>query len=299
MAGAGERDGIAIVTDSTAHLDPAVAAEHNIRVVPLQVVIGGTSADEGVGIGPREVAAALRGRESVTTSRPSPRAFLDVYESVAACGATSVVSIHLSGSLSGTADSARLAARDAPLPVHVVDSRSLGMGLGFAVLTAAEAVSRGLTPDEVAAVARDRATRSSAFFYVDTLEHLRRGGRIGAASAMLGAALRIKALLHLRDGWIEPLERVGTSARARARLEELAVARAMSPPASPAMSATAGHARVDVAVHHLDNQRRADELARRLAGRLPGAGQVVVAEVGAVIGAHVGPGMLAVVVSPR
>lgn len=280
---------VALVTDSTAHLPPEVAAGRGIDVVPLQVVVDGRPMDEGTGIGPSEVADALRARVPVSTSRPSPRAFLDVYESAAAGGATSVVSIHLSGSLSGTADAARLAQRDSPIPVYVVDSRSLGMGLGFAVLTAASAADRGLTPDEVAAAAQDRASRSSAFFYVDTLEYLRRGGRIGTTSAVVGTALAIKPLLHLRDGWIEPLDKVRTSARARGRLEDLAVERA-----------TAGlpAARVDLAVHHLDNGERAEQLANQLAARLPSAGEIVVAEVGAVIGAHVGPGLLGVVVSP-
>ncbi|TDC47828.1 DegV family protein [Jiangella ureilytica] len=286
---------VAVVTDSTAHLAAGDVESQGLRVVPLQVVVDGVAVSEGPGssFGPREVTAALRAHVPVTTSRPSPRTFLDVYESCAASGCTAVVSVHLSGSLSGTADAARLAARDAPVPVHVVDSRSLGMGLGFAVLVAADAASRGLTADEVAALALDRAVRSSAFFYVDTLEYLRRGGRVGAASAMVGTALAIKPLLHLSDGWVDLLEKVRTSARARSRLEDLAVERALD------ASASSGGGRVDVAVHHLDNARRADELATRLAERLPSAGSVVVTEVGAVIGAHVGPGMLAAVISPR
>ncbi|TDD66887.1 DegV family protein [Jiangella aurantiaca] len=299
---------VAVVTDSTAHLAAGDVESHGIRVVPLQVVVDGVAVDEwtpaasprlgagaGVGgpgaerrFGPREVADALRAHVPVTTSRPSPRTFLDVYESAAAAGVTAVVSVHISGSLSGTADAARLAARDAPIPVHVVDSRSLGMGLGFAVLVAASAAARGLTADEVAALALDRAVRSSAFFYVDTLEYLRRGGRVGAASAVVGTALAIKPLLHLRDGWVDLLEKVRTSARARARLEDLAVERAL-----------AAGGRVDVAVHHLDNAARAVELAGRLADRLPSVGSVVVTEVGAVIGAHVGPGLLAAVISPH
>lgn len=281
---------VAVVTDSTAHLGAGDIESHGVRVVPLQVIVDGVAVSEGVGseFGPREVADALRAHVPVTTSRPSPRAFLDVYESCAGAGCSAIVSVHLSGSLSGTCDAARLAARDATLPVHVVDSRSLGMGLGYAVLVAAAAAARGLTADEVAALALDRSVRSSAFVYVDTLEYLRRGGRVGAASAVVGTALAIKPLLYLSDGWIELLEKVRTSARARSRLEDLAVERAVG---------TAG--RVDLAVHHLDNARRADELAARLRERLPSVGSVVVTEVGAVIGAHAGPGMLAAVVSPR
>ena len=277
---------VAIVTDSTAYLDPHVAADREISVVPLQVVVDGRSVAEGREIGPSEIAAALRRRAQVSTSQPSPRAFLDAYESAAASGAAAVVSVHLSGQLSGTVDVARLAARDAPVPVVVVDSHSLGMGLGFAALAAADAADRGLAADEVAGVAEQRARRSSAFFYVDTLEYLRRGGRIGAGQALVGTALAVKPLLALDAGAIQPLEKIRTSSRAVARLEDLAVA-------------CAGGAVADVAVHHLANQTRAEELAERLRVRLPDLGELVVAEVGAVIGAHVGPGLLAVIVSPR
>jgi DegV family protein with EDD domain len=276
---------VAIVTDSTAYLGADRAAGADVAVVPLQVVIDGRSYEEGTTFGPGDLADALRRRARVSTSRPSPRSFLDVYEAAAASGARAIVSVHISGHLSGTADAARLAAHDSPIPVEIVDSHSLGMGLGYAVLAAVEAADGGLSRDEVAEVARQRAIRSSAFFYVDTLEYLRRGGRIGAAAALLGTALSVKPLLHLDSGVIQPLEKVRTSARAVARLEDLALERA-------------GRARVDVAVHHLDNADRASGLAGRLRARLPSLGQIVVSEVGAVIGAHVGPGLLAVVVSP-
>ncbi len=197
-----------------------------------------------------------------------------------------MVSVHLSSRLSGTMDAARMAAMDVPLPVDVVDSRTVGMGLGFAVVAAARAARQGDSPERVVAAATESAAWSSAFFYVDTLEYLRRGGRIGAASALVGNALAIKPLLHLEDGAIKLMEKVRTAARAVARLEDLAVERA-------------GRSSVDLAVHHLDNAARADQLAQRLSGRLPRVGEMVVAEVGAVIGAHAGPGMLAVVVSPR
>jgi DegV family protein with EDD domain len=121
---------------------------------------------------------------------------------------------------------------------------------------------------------------------VDTLEYLRRGGRIGPAAAVLGGALAIKPLLRVVDGRIEPLEKVRTMSRAIARLEEVAVA-------------AAGVGPVDLAVHHLADPDRATALADRLRSRLPAAGDVVVTEVGAVVGAHVGPGMLGVVVAPR
>jgi fatty acid kinase fatty acid binding subunit len=276
----------AIVTDSTAYLPSSVVEEHGIKVVPLQVVIAGTSYAEGVDASSADVAEALRSWKPVTTSRPGPAAFLDVYERLAAEGADAVVSVHLSTEMSGTVGSAALAARDAPVPVRVVDSRSLGMGLGYAVVTASHLARTGAGPDEVAAAAEKRATGSTTVFYVDTLEYLRRGGRIGAAAALLGSALAVKPLLHLVDGRIEPLEKVRTAGRAIARIEELALSHA-------------GEAEVDVAVHHLANPDRAAALAERLQQRLPRLGHLHVSEVGAVVGAHVGPGMLAVVVAPR
>jgi DegV family protein with EDD domain len=276
---------VSVVTDSTSYLPAALVAEHGIEVVPLQVVIGGRAHDEGGETSSRSVTEALRSWTPVTTSRPGPAAFAAAYDRAAAAGAAGVVSVHLSSQMSGTVDSAQLAAKEAPLRVEVVDSRSLGMGLGFAVLAAARAAAAGGTLDDVAQVARERAESSAAVFYVDTLEYLRRGGRIGPAAALLGSAFAVKPLLHLVDGHIEPLEKVRTSAKAIARLEELAVERA-------------GHGPVDAAVHHLANPDRAAALAERLRDRLPGLGDLLVSEVGAVVGAHVGPGMLAVVVAP-
>jgi DegV family protein with EDD domain len=136
-------------------------------------------------------------------------------------------------------------------------------------------------------------------FYVDTLEYLRRGGRIGKAGAMLGSALAIKPILGLRDGQIVPLERVRTSSRAIARLEELAVDAAQAAGTADAGGAGGNGGGVDVAVHHLDSPERAERLAERLRARLGPGTEVVVVELGAVVGAHVGPGTLAVAVVPR
>jgi DegV family protein with EDD domain len=279
---------VAVVTDSTAYFPEDLARKHDVTVVPLQVVLGGKAYDEGVDVASEQVAEALRAHVPVSTSRPSPATFLDVYRAAAERGATGIVSVHLSADMSGTHQSAVLAARDAPVPTRVVDSRTLGMALGYAVATAADRAAAGASVDDVARAAEDRAQASSAFFYVDTLEHLRRGGRIGAAQALLGSALMVKPLLHLVDGRIAPLEKVRTSSRAIARLEEVAVDRA----------AAASEA-VDLAVQHLSSMDRATALADRLRQRVERIGELHVCEVGAVVGAHVGPGMLAVVVSPR
>jgi DegV family protein with EDD domain len=279
---------VAIVTDSTAYLPQSVVDAHGIHVVPLHVVIAGTEFSEGVDVSTEEVAAALRAFKPVSTSRPSPQAFLDVYEKAAADGADAIVSVHISADMSSTVESAHLAAGHAPVPVHVVDSRSLGMAMGYAVVSAAELAASGASAEDVAAQASSRAKAATVVFYVDTLEHLRRGGRIGAASALLGSALAIKPILGLSDGSIEPLERVRTSTRALARLEELAAEACAAAPDG-----------VDVAVHHLDSAARAQTLADRLGERLAGSAAVSVVELGAVVGAHVGPGTIAVAVSPR
>ena len=283
MPGASGR--VAVVTDSTAYLPADVVERHALTVVPLQVVVGGRSLAEGVEVTSDEVAQALRESRPVTTSRPSPQTFAQTYRSL---GAAEVVSVHLSADLSGTADAARLASRevaDEGIAVTVVDSRSLAMGLGFVAVAAARAAIDGADADAVARVARRLAPEVAIWLYVDTLEYLRRGGRIGAAAAVVGSALSVKPLLHLVDGRLEPLERVRTTGRALARLEELAVR-------------GGGDREVDVAVQHLAAPERAREVADRLSARLPKARSMHVGEVGAVVGAHVGPGMLGVVVAP-
>lgn len=282
---------VAIVTDTTAYLPSSVVSERGIRVVPLHVVIAGQEFSEGVDVTTEEVAAALRAYRPVSTSRPSPQAFLDAYEAAAADGATAVVSIHISGDMSSTVQSAQLAAQQSPIPVIVVDSRSLGMAMGYAVLSAADAAAAGESAETVAAQALARAEASTVVFYVDTLEHLRRGGRIGAASAFLGSALAIKPILSLKDGHISALEKVRTSARALSRLEELALAAARQD--------RPGCDGVDIAVHHLDSAARAEDLAARLREKAECAHEVQLRELGAVVGAHVGPGTIAVAVSPR
>ena len=280
---------VAIVTDSTAYLPVDLVASQGIRVVPLHVVVGGQQFSEGVDVTTAEVAAALRKFTPVSTSRPSPQQFLEAYEAAAASGADSVVSVHISSDMSGTVESAALAASLSPITVEVVDSRSIGMAMGYAVLSAAEAARRGRDAKTVAAIASSRAQAATVIFYVDTLEHLRRGGRIGAASALLGSALAIKPLLAMADGRIKPIEKVRTAARALSRLEELAVRAA----------GVAGEAGVDIAVHHLDSPTRASDLVDRLRTKLPSTATVALVELGAVVGVHVGPGTIAVAISPR
>ncbi|PXY28389.1 DegV family protein [Prauserella muralis] len=275
---------VAVVTDSTAHLPEGFAERHEIRVVPLHVLIDGVAALDGVDVGPAALAAALGQRKIVTTSRPTPSAFAAAFRAALDEGADTVVSVHLSKRLSGTWESAVLAAQEVgPDLVRVVDSRSTAMGLGFAALHAAAAAAEGASGEEVEAAAVAAAERSETLFVVETLEYLRRGGRIGPAAALLGTALAVKPVLHMDGGEIRPLEKVRTMNKAMARLVDLAVA-------------AAGDAEIELAVHHLASPERAAELATRLEERLPRSRGCVVSELGAVIGAHTGPGTLGVVV---
>ena len=190
--------------------------------------------------------------------------------------------MHISADMSATVQGAHLAAAQSPVPVTVVDSRVLGAAMGYAALSAAAAAGAGADAETVAAVARSRASDATVVFYVHTLEHLRRGGRIGSASALLGSALAIKPILALTDGHIAPIEKVRTSGKALARMVELAGAAADR-------ARMAGRI-VDIEVQHLDFAARATEVADSLSERVADAGEIRVGELGAVVGAHVGQG---------
>ncbi|KDN22906.1 DegV family protein [Amycolatopsis rifamycinica] len=275
---------VAVVTDSTAHLPEGFAERHAVRVVPLHVLVDGVVSLDGVETGPAAVAEAMKQRKIVTTSRPTPTEFAAVYREAFAEGADAIVSVHLSRELSGTWEAAVLAAQEVgPDRVRVVDSRTTAMGLGFAALHAASAASAGASAADVEAAAMTAAGCSSTLFVVETLDHLRRGGRIGPAAALLGTALAVKPVLHMSDGRILPLEKVRTMNRAIARLVELA-------------AQAAAEDDVELAVHHLASPERAVELANRLEEAVPRSAGCVVSELGAVIGAHTGPGVLGVVV---
>ena len=275
---------VAIVSDSTGYLTPELMPP-GVTVVPVAVVIGGQAMDEGVQISVDQVADALRRKASVSTSRPAPARFAQVYAELADQGHEAIVSVHLSGELSGTVDAARNAAREAAVPVLTVDSRTVGTALGFAVRSAAAAAARGAQAEEVASAARRRSDASRTWFVVDSLDQLRRGGRIGAAQALLGNALMVKPILGLDQGLIVPLEKQRTIGRASARMAELACEYAGQTPA-------------DVIVQHCAAGQRAAELATTLSAALPDA-TVHVVEIGAVISAHVGLGTLSIAVCPQ
>jgi DegV family protein with EDD domain len=274
-----------VVTDSTAYLPATVAEAAGLRVVPLTVTVSGRDGREGLEVSSADVARALRERRvAVTTSRPAPTEFATAYRELFDAGATGIVSVHLSARLSGTYESAELAAEEFGGRVAVVDSGSAGMAVGFVALAAAAVANDGGDLTAARAAAEVAAKNLSTLFYVDTLEFLRRGGRIGAASALLGTALSVKPILHVVDGEVVLREKVRTSARALARLGDLVVEEA-------------GESDVDIAVQHLDASDRAqalyDLLLTRLGSRVR---RSYVSEVGAVVAAHTGPGVIGVCV---
>ncbi len=276
---------VAVVTDSTARIPMARAAELGITVVPVEVIRNGLPFSEDVDISTAAIAAALHEGDDLSTSRPAPARFVEAYRALAATGASHIVSAHLSADLSGTFHSAQLAAGQVGIPVEVLDSRAISMVLGYAVMEGALAAQRGGDAAEVVGAVRARAAAGRVFFYVDTLEFLRRGGRIGAAAALLGSALRMKPILTVSAGSVQPLEKARTTAKALARIVDLAA------DVSPDVP-------VDICVQDVDTPQRAEDLAAELAGRLPMA-EVSRGSLGAVLSTHVGPGAIAVVVSPR
>lgn len=279
---------IAVVTDSTAYLPPGLLATHQLTVVPLTVVLNGVEGREGVETFPADATQALNARRvSVSTSRVAPAQFVHTYHRLLADGADGIVSVHLSAGLSGTVESARLAAAEFGDRVTVVDSRSCGMGIGFPAVAAAEATAAGADLTAVHAAAQQAVARTTMYFYVDTLEFLRRGGRINAASALLGTALSVKPIMHMPDGVIVLRDRVRTASRGVARLVDLAVE-------------AAGDADVDLALHHLAAPQRAEALQAALAARFGDRlRSTYVSEAGAVVAAHAGPGLACVVVHRR
>ena len=275
---------VGIVTDSTAYLPESVAQRLGIEVVPVQVISGGMAYDEVGGISVDEVSAALRANKQVTTSRPTPERFVSAYQTLQAAGCDSIVSAHLSSGLSGTYESALLASKRMDIEVEVIDSYAIAMMLGFAVESGAAVAQAGGSIADVVTTIKRRCAAGSITFYVDSLEFLERGGRISPLKSRVGSALSVKPLLHMINGKVEQKELVRTSAKALERLVEIASAAARIPS--------------DIAVHHVAAETKANQVAQELCEIL-GIPEITVTQAGAVVGAHVGPGAIAVVVSPQ
>ncbi|SFP29322.1 EDD domain protein, DegV family [Amycolatopsis arida] len=272
-----------MITDSTACLPDQLAAQWGIGMVQVQLRLGERLDDENRYDRAR-IIDALRAGEPVSTAPPDQGAFFWTYQQAASQGADAVVSLHISGRMSATVDVARAAARQVSVPVHVLDSGTTGMSLGFAALSAARAAAAGGHTRRVIEAAERRFSGSSELLYVDTLEYLRRGGRIGAAAALLGTALSVKPLLTVRGGEVAPLARVPGTKRALAKLTDLAVERAAGRP-------------VDVAISCATPSQREMSLVQQLRARLPALHDIMLVRASTVIGAHVGPGALSITIS--
>jgi len=273
--------GVRIVTDSTADMSPNLARELGVTVVPLSVIFGDEVLKEGVQIGHDLFYDRLvRSKALPTTSAPSVGDFLEAYEPLLT-GKDEVVSIHLSSKLSATYNNAcqaaeKLAERGAR--VTIIDSQLVSLGMSFVVAAAARAASSGATVDDIKAIVEGMIPRVRIIVLLDTLEYVRRGGRIGRARAFLGNMLRVKPILYIRDGEVHPGERVRTKAQAQERIFQIVTS----------------YPRVaDASVAYSTNAADANEMARRLQEALPGV-SCGVSRLGPVIGVHAGPGVLGV-----
>ncbi|MGK3648555.1 DegV family protein [Pseudarthrobacter enclensis] len=280
----------AVVTDSAAALPAryvqALPGDGLLTVTPMPVMVGAEIYGEGEDDILETIALALAAGTQVKTSRPSPGQFEQAYRTAQRNGYESVVSVHISGDLSGTVDAARLAARRVDIPVQVIDSRTVGMAQGMAVQAAVKAAAAGAGQTAVATAAALQAEGTKVYFYVPSLEQLRRGGRIGAAASLLGTMLAIKPILAVDGGKIVPLEKVRSAVRAVARLEEIVAEDARKRPGGS----------VRLAIHHFGNPQEADRLATRLAAALPECPPAQISSLPAVLAAHAGLGVLAVIV---
>jgi DegV family protein with EDD domain len=260
-----------VVTDSTSDVPAEWRERHGIEVVPLRVLFGNESFRDGVDLTMDQFYDRLRQADRLpTTSAPAPGDFAQVYERLShECDG--VISIHISGELSGTVEAARVGAGSVDgFPVRVVDSRCITICVAYLCRAAAEA-------DTLEAAVRgveERVPRQRILALLDTLRYLEMGGRIGRAQAMLGSMLDVKPILGLADGKVAPVDRVRTRARAIPRLlerlrQDLPVER--------------------LAVMHAQAPEDAQRMRAQLAADLPDV-QVDVGEIGAVLGTHVGPG---------
>jgi len=274
---------VAVATDSSACLPAPLTRQWGVEVIPLQVVVGDRAYDEDSGIPPRAVVDALVDGQRVSTSQPGPETIRRAVAHAVDKGAEALVVVTLSGAMSGTAAAVEAAASSAPIRVMVVDSGTVALAVGLAALSAAALARSGADADAVAAEARRAARASLCLFTVDTLEYLRRGGRVSPAVAAVGNALGVRPVLGVMKGEVGQVERVRTSGRARqAVLDRIADrAPAQRHPVVGLMSVSGDDAVVDDAVRVLGTR---------------GDWPVVRAELSAVLAAHGGPGALAAVV---
>ncbi|ABF45588.1 degV family protein [Deinococcus geothermalis DSM 11300] len=278
---------IAIITDSTSDLGPDLRSQNGIRSVPLYVLFDGKMHKDGLDITPADLFRGLKeGKKTPSTSQPSPAEFTAVYREALET-ADQVLSIHISGQLSGTVGSARLAAQEFGDRVTVVDSRSVSMGLGMQVLRAAQRAREGRSVPEIVAELERVAQQADIRFTVDTLEFLRINGRIGGAAALLGGLLNIKPILVVKNGRVEAGGRVRGHKKA--------------------MQDIVDHVRRYVETHQQQGTRAAflatvggEDYLREVRAGLSGVSFEDLGDhsLGAVVATHAGPGTVGVTLEP-
>jgi DegV family protein with EDD domain len=273
------------VTDSTADLPVELVEEVGIRVVPMSVTFPDRTYISRITITDEQFYDRLaRASQLPTTAQPAPGWFEEAYGDAADDGCEAVVSIHVSSALSGTVSVARTMGDEAPLPVHVVDSRQVGTGLGLVVLAAHRVAANGGSVDEVIAAADRAGELVRSFVVVDTMDYLRRGGRLTGTQALVGNVLRVKPILGIVDGRVEVLERTRTWSKAIDRVAAMAADVAEGKPIRVAVSDAV-----------------APERAQRLWEALEDDVWIydrLEAAIGPVVGTHTGPGTVAVSVIP-
>jgi len=272
---------VAIVTDSASDLDSTLAASLGIAIVPLAVSFGDETFKAGVDLSTEAFWTRMTAPDAPfpKTAASSPGDFQAVYEAAFAAGADSVVSIHVAGTLSGTMKSASVA-RDllADREIHLVDSTSASMGEGLLAELGVELANRGVSAAEIARILTERTADLNVFVALDTLEYLKRGGRISGAQAAIGTLLSVKPIITIKDGKVEATERVRTRSKAIERVIELLTDRPVERLAilsTPPSEATAFREAV---------------IARMSGGIDPAS--VTVQVVGPSVGPHLGPGCL-------
>jgi DegV family protein with EDD domain len=273
---------VRIVTDSTVDLPIEQAEAAGITVVPLTVFFGDDAFLDGIELDNAGFYDKLQASKDLpTTSQPSPAKFHEAYTRLINEGADGILSIHLSSKLSGTYQSAYNASQSLPddvkkIPIEVVDSLSISAGMSRVVLNAAREARAGLALEEIKAHVLDELGRTRIFAVLDTLEYVRRGGRIGGAGALLGNMLSIKPIVSLKDGAVVPVERPRTRGKAYARIAELVAD--MAPVEAVSIAESSAEAGL--------------QLAEALKATY--AGEVLRYKLGAALGTHTGPGTVAV-----
>jgi DegV family protein with EDD domain len=273
--------GIRVVADTACDLPPALAAELGIDLVPLTIRFGNDEFVDRRDLSASDFWARVRNSPMLPeTAAPSPGAFEEAFRQAASAGADGVVCITLSSDLSATYQAADLAAKAVAdtVPVRVIDSRNVTMAEGLLAVSAARAAKQGKGLDDCAGVAEDLIPRTRLYGALDTLEHLKKGGRIGAAQAMLGSMLSIKPIINVEHGKVEAESRQRTRSKSLRYLVEKVREH--------------GHVE-DLALMHGD-AKDVDELLDLLGAVYP-RDDILVAEIGPVIGTHAGPGVIGVV----